>query len=143
MTAGDLWSKVDALMTDSVSKNLSVEELVSEKLSVETLPSHLLCKSHCVEGLDRSNISVLSSVEKEIKMAETFIGGNPNLRSWFQGEKAVVVAGIKCLLNLVSHQKSPYVHVHMSIYQERRFAKLGMIALSLVEALPLIQELLR
>ena len=126
-------------------------------MEVEKVPYHLLCKSHCVEGLDNSNIKVLAEIELNVNMADSFIGNNPNLRSWFRGEKAVVIAGIKCLLNLISHQKigrssnlseefDIYMECnekkHLSIYQERRFAKLGIMSASLLEVLPTIRKLL-
>ena len=41
-----LWSKVDFLMTDSVSHNKGVVEIVTEALEVDHLPSHLLCNVH-------------------------------------------------------------------------------------------------
>ena len=41
-----LWSKVDFVMTDSVSHNKGVEEIVAEALEVDHIPSHLLCNVH-------------------------------------------------------------------------------------------------
>ena len=43
-------------MTDSATKNLKIEEGVPEVLGSEYIPYHLLCKSHVVEALDRSNL---------------------------------------------------------------------------------------
>ena len=38
-------------------------------------------------------------------MRQSFEAVSPQLKSWFRGQKAVFLAGIKCLLNLVSHNK--------------------------------------
>ena len=46
VTRQSLWSKVDFVMTDSVSHNKGVEDLVAERLEVDHLPSHLLCNVH-------------------------------------------------------------------------------------------------
>ena len=58
--------KTAALMTDAVSKNLNVHSGISAQLNTDYIPLHLLCKSHTVEGLDRSTIQVLSKVERTI-----------------------------------------------------------------------------
>ena len=51
-----LWEKVDAIMTDAVTKNLGIEETISTTLGSSHQPYHLLYKSHTVEALDRSNL---------------------------------------------------------------------------------------
>ena len=45
-TRESLWEKIDFVMTDSVSHNLGVEDIVSEELEVDHLPDHLLCQVH-------------------------------------------------------------------------------------------------
>jgi len=67
---------------------------------------HLLCKSHTVEALDRSNLEVLYKIEKSAKQCETFEGINPALKSFFGGKRIVVESGIEALITLVSHDKS-------------------------------------
>ena len=54
-------------MTDSVSKNLQIGEGVAKELESSHVPFHLLCKSHPVEAFDRSNLSVLAGIEKQLK----------------------------------------------------------------------------
>ena len=44
----DLWEKVIALMTDSLTKNLGIEQTIATSLGSNHLPFHLLCKSHTV-----------------------------------------------------------------------------------------------
>ena len=65
-----LWDNIDALMTDAVSKNLGIENTMPASLGSEHHPIHLLCKSHTVEALDRSNLDVLSSIEKVDQQTE-------------------------------------------------------------------------
>ena len=158
VTAAQLWEKTTSFMTDSPTKNLHVGELVSEKLNTTHVPLSLLCKSHCVEALDRSNIAVLAQIEKQLGMREKLERINPALRSFFRGEKAIVVAGIKCLLNLVTHEKSAsatniadeFDHIverenkvkHLTLYHERRFCKLGYVCAAINDAFPLLQMLL-
>ena len=156
--AVDLWKKTAALMTDAVSKNLNVHSGISAQLNTDYIPLHLLCKSHTVEGLDRSNIQVLSEVERTIQFRDKVEAVNPAIKRFTRGEKCVVVAGIKSVLNLISHEKSAsptnIAHLfdviceregaikHMSLYQERRFAKLGYVAGSILDAIPLLTMLI-
>ena len=44
-----LWEKIDAIMTDAVTKNLKIEETIPNALGSTHMPHHLLCKSHTVE----------------------------------------------------------------------------------------------
>ena len=158
VTPSQLWNNTSAFMTDAVSKNLGVENIVSQNLDSTHIPHHLLCKSHTVEGLDTSNIKVLASIEQSLKMCQGFEELNPNLKSWFCGEKAVFLTGIKCLINLISHDKSAHStnlaeefdHIverekqvkHIGLYKERRITKLGYVCAGLVDAMPMICILL-
>ena len=114
--------------------------------------------SHTVEGLDRSNLQVLSEVERAVQFRDKVEAVNPAIKRFTRGEKCVIVAGIKSILNLISHEKSAsptnIAHLfdaicehegatkHMSLYQERRFAKLGYVAGSILDAIPLLTMLL-
>ena len=62
-----MWEKVDSVMTDVVTKNLGIEDKIPNALGSNHHPYHLLCKSHTVEALDRSNLNVLAEVEKRVK----------------------------------------------------------------------------
>ena len=79
-----LWENIDALMTDAVTKNLGIEETIPASLGSVHHPYHLLCKSHTVEALDRSNLEVLSSIEKKVNQQAVFENINPALRSFFE-----------------------------------------------------------
>ena len=68
---------------------------------------------------------------------------SPSLRPFLRGSKTVAVAGIKCLTNLVSNEKSSsstslldeFNHIverdhctkSIALYHERRFTKLGLL----------------
>ena len=91
-------------------------------------------------------------------MRQGFEELNPNLKSWFRGEKAVFLAGIKCLINLISHDKSAHSTnlaeefdqivesedqvKHIGLYKECRFTKLGYTCAALLDAMPMINILL-
>ena len=66
VTVRDLWHKTTCLMTDAVSKNLKIGQLIADKLEISYVPFHLLCKSYCVEALDRSNLEILGNIEKQL-----------------------------------------------------------------------------
>ena len=152
-----MWEKVDAIMTDAVTKNLGIEDTIPNALGTEHHPHHLLCKSHTVEALDRSNLEVLSKIEKSVKQQEIFESINPALKSFFRGKKALVEAGIEALLTLITHDKSGKscsktdlfdyiceregVNKRVFLYQQRRFAKLGKAAQSVLQAKGILQML--
>ena len=145
-------------MTDSVLKNLKIEDLIGESLGSDHWSYHLLCKSHTVEKLDATNLEVPATIEKSVKQRELFKSINPSLKSFFQGKKTVVEAGINALMTLVSHDKSgkscsqaklfdltceqESVQKRLFLYQQRRFAKLGKSAAALVEVYPMLIKLI-
>ena len=154
----DLWEKIFALMTDSPTKNLGIEETIATSLGSNHIPLHLLCKSHTVEALDRSNLDVLSKVEKDVKQRETLEKINPRLKSFFRGKTATVEAGIEAILKLVTHNKSAnscsqadlFERIceregqvkRIFLYQQRSFAKLGKAAASILNAKEILNMLL-
>ena len=100
---------------------------------------------------------MLSKVEKEVRLLEKLESISPALKPFFRGKDAIVEAGIAALLKLVAYDKSAHScsladefdyivekegkTKHLSLYQ-RRFAKLGYSAASILAALPLLQMLL-
>ena len=69
-------------------------------------PIMVLCKSHTVENLDKSNSSVLNELEQSMKLRNTLESVNPALKLFFRGKAAVVEAVIYALLKLVTYDKS-------------------------------------
>ena len=134
---------MDAFMTDAVSKKPKTIDEISKHLDSNHKPHHLLCKSHTVEKLDTSNLKVLSEVETNVKQRNTLENICPRLKSFFRRKKTTVEAGIDSFLTLVSHEKlgkscnlaslcdriceREGLTKGIFIYQERRFAKLGML----------------
>ena len=106
ITPPELWVKITAIMTDSLNKNLKIEDGVADALKMNYKPYHLLCKSHLVETCYRSMIEVSSDIEKELQLRERFEMLNPSVKSSLRGEKSVAICGIKSTLNLISHNKS-------------------------------------
>ena len=98
-----LWEQGDAFMADSVAKNLEVEKMVPQIIGSNHIPYHILCKSHTVEKLDKSN---LSKLEKSASLREKFKSINPALKPFFQGKIAIFESGISALLKLVAYDKS-------------------------------------
>ena len=149
ITPAVLWEKTDAIMTDSVSKNLKIEDLIGESLGSDHWPYHLLCKSHTVVMLDATNLKVLATTEKSVKQRELFESIDPSLRSFFPGKKTDIEAGIDTLMTLVSCDKPGIsysqaelfdlicerqdVQKRLFLYQQRRFPKLGKSAAASVE----------
>ena len=101
---------------------------------------------------------MLSIIENQLNFREKLESTNPSIPSFFCGEKCVAVCGIKSFLNLVSHDKSAsstnqaglfYFILQrenqvkrISLYQERRFTKLGYSAASILDTLPYLRMLL-
>ena len=101
---------------------------------------------------------MLGKLEKEIKLRDKFESVNPSLKPYFRGKDAIVEAGIYALLKLVTYNKSAnscsladefdYIVERegkvkqMCLYHQRRLAKLGYSAASILAALPLLQMLL-
>ena len=83
ITPAALWEKANATMTDSVLKNLKIEDLIGESLGSDHRAYHLLCKSHTVEKLDATNLKVLATIKKTVKQRELFKSINPSMKSFF------------------------------------------------------------
>ena len=141
-----LWEKVTSLMTDSVAKNLHIEESIAATLNSTHIPFHLLCVSHTCEVFDRGNEHVLKDVEKKLGIRDALIARMPALKSFLPANKSVTIAGLEALNKLVindgkkSSQWELFEKVLLdkgkkkkhSQYRERRFGKLGYTASTLM-----------
>ena len=152
--AKELWEKTTVIMTDSVERNLKIEDGIAVCLGSTYKPIHTLCKAHTIEALGRSNIAVLAKMEIQIKFHQALEAMNPGVKYFLRGEKSVATSAIKSILNFVSHDNSGtstnqadlfnYVLQrenkikHISLFQERRFTKLGYSCTSILDALPFI-----
>ena len=82
VAAKDLWEKTSVIMTDSVEKNLKIEDGIAASLGSTYKPLHTLCKAHTVEALDRSNLAVLAKMEHKIKFRQALESINPGVKSF-------------------------------------------------------------
>ena len=93
-------------MTDSLTKNLDVENYVAEKLGSHHIPHHLLCKAHVVEKFNETNLKVLSNIEVHLQLPERLECLNRSLKAFFEGKKPIVLAAIMTITKLITHDKS-------------------------------------
>ena len=153
-----IWENVTFISTDSVSKNHFIGEGVAQRLKSSHVPIHVLCKSHTVEGLDRASLKVLTfCLEVPLNLRSEMEKVNPNLRSFFRNT-TVVQAGMTALLKIVTPDSSanscslavPFERLcvqhgwdrKLTLYRERRFCKLGSCANAIIQALPILEQLL-
>jgi hypothetical protein len=158
VTSEMLWRKIDAFMTDAVSKNLKVEYLVAEELQSDHVPLHLLCKAHTCEKLDDCNENTLMKLEQRLSVRTTIEKREPRLKPFIRKSKTVVKAAIQALLQLVAKGgdgkstsladefdlvlEEDGVSKSYSLYKEKRFTKLGYTAGAIFECIPQFQKLL-
>ena len=73
ISVSSLWQKIASLMTDSVSKDLHLEDQITCTMNSAHIPIHLLCVSHTCEVCCKGNLSVLCDLESKIELREKFI----------------------------------------------------------------------
>ena len=144
-------------MTNSVSKNLHVEESVAATLNSTHIPFHLLCVSHTCEVFDRGNMAILKNAEEKLGLREKLIARMPALKSFLSAGKSVTVTALEALNKLVSndgHVSSQWELFEkllldkkktkkQSQYRERRFAKLGYVASTILHHIDDYEDLLK
>jgi hypothetical protein len=69
-----IWSKIDFTMTDSVSHNFHVEEIVSEVLETEHQPDHLLCQTHPSLMFSREMTNLFTNLDTTLGPDKVFAG---------------------------------------------------------------------
>ena len=84
MVSSDLYQKNDAIMTDAAIKILQIQHSIASEINSQYKPMHLLCKCHTVEALVRSNLNVLTKIEKQVNQRETLENINPKFQFIFQ-----------------------------------------------------------
>lgn len=70
----DIWGKIDFTMTDSVSHNFHVEEIVSEALQMEHQPDHLLCQTHPSLMFSRKMTDLFTTLDTTLGPDKVFAG---------------------------------------------------------------------
>ena len=69
-----IWSKIDFTMTDSVSHNFHVEEIVSEVLETEHQPDHMLCQTYPSLMFSRVMTDLFTSLDTTLGPDKVFSG---------------------------------------------------------------------
>ena len=129
--------KVSCLMTDSVSKNLQIENLIAATLVSHHIPMHLLCVSHTCEVFDSGNLHVLNQIEKMLGLKE-------KIMFLSKGIAQVAINALSKLATNDGHKSSLYEEFDaelaksnkpkkFSIFKERRFALLGYTAAAVID----------
>ena len=84
MVSSDLYQKNDAIMTDAAINILQIEHSIASEINSQYKLMHLLCKCYTVEALVRSNLNVLTKIEKQVNQRETLENINPKFQFIFQ-----------------------------------------------------------
>ena len=150
--------KIDAIMTDAVSKNLKIENGIAESIGSDHVPYHLICKSHTCERLDIDNLAALSDIENKVGVRAQIVSREPSLKSFLGQSKCIAEAALTALLKLVAHEadgktvslrdefdsalEAAGEHKSLSLYKEKRFTKLGYLAGSVYDCLPYFRQIL-
>ena len=149
-----IWSKIGAIMTDSVSKNLEIGNMIAASLSSLHIPLHLLCASHTCEGFDTGNLAVLAKIESQIKIKQKIQSYLPFLKSFLA--KGVAHAALNAFSKLTVNDGSKSslhsefdfelekcgVSKKFSAFKERRFGLLGYTAAAQIYHMNHIKETL-
>ena len=122
------------------------------------IPPHYLCNVHTSEKFDEALLSVVTSVEKEISLREKMESLNPQLKAFYRGRKSIVECSFVALCKLITPDTSAKstslcddfdIIIELegraklaSMYQERRFTKLGTTAACVVKSIDLYNKLL-
>ena len=91
-----LWELIGRFMTDSVTKNLQVENLVAEELGSDHIPPHYLCNAHASEKLVEALLSVLTSL-RDITQRKIGI-----LKAFYRGRKSFVECTLFAICKLIT-----------------------------------------
>ena len=70
----NLWAKIDFSMTDSVSHNQYVDQLVAESLQVDHQPAHLLCNVHPSLMFVRESLKLYVEIDSTLTPEKIFAG---------------------------------------------------------------------
>lgn len=98
-----LCERVDVKMTDAVKNTLKSKKKNSNALGSSYQTYHLVCKSHAVDALHKSNLKVLAKIKKSVKQQEVLEHINPILKSYFLRKEVLLLETvIKAFLLLIT-----------------------------------------
>ena len=95
-----------ALMSDFVSKNLKIEDRISESLGSTYKPIHFSTSHTQWKSWILATRRFCPSFDTKVKQRTVLESINPRLKSFFRGKKTTVEAGIESLAKLVTHRHS-------------------------------------
>ena len=111
-TMEELWSRTDFIMTDSVSHNLEVGNLVSDELDMDYSPGHRLCHTHPALMFSRILYNVFKSVDTTICVSKVFGGLAVTITDI---QTSVTDRFIDVTLRLVSHDTNQDVEQSLRV----------------------------
>ena len=158
VTASNLRKRIDAIMTDAVSKNLKIKDGDAEALQSRHVPYHILCKLRTCEKLDTDNLTTLSQLEAKVGLRGVLLKREPQLKSFLRSKKSVVEAALEALLKLVAHEddgntipladlftlklEEAGAHKTFSLYKEKSFTRLGYQTGAVYDCIPYFGQIL-
>lgn len=117
-TAKDIQEKVTFKLTDGVSHNFGIEEMVALELGTDHIPDHLLCHTHPVLMFNRELINLFAAIEQGIGSEKIF---SKFLVTATTQHNSITEQFIHCITNLFSpdfnHKawnQSAQFSIHMS-----------------------------
>ena len=100
VSSKDLWRQIDFTMTDSTIHNMKVDDLVSEALGTEHVPSHLLCQVHPACMFTRNLQKLFKQIDVKIGPTKIFSAFAVSMTDI---QDSVVEQWMNCLTRLVTH----------------------------------------
>ena len=100
ISSADLWGRIDFTMTDSTIHNMQVDNLVSEELDTEHVPSHLLCQVHPAAMFTRVTQKLCQQIDSTIGPTKIFSAFAVSLS---EVQSSVVEQWMDCVTRLITH----------------------------------------
>ena len=100
ISSADLWGCIDFTMTDSTIHNMQVDDLVSEELDTEHIPSHLLCQVHPAAMFTRVTQKLCQQTDSTIGPTKIFSAFAVSLS---EVQSSVVEHWMDCVTRLITH----------------------------------------
>lgn len=113
-SAKDLHERITFKVTDGVSHNFGVEEIVAVELGTDYIPDHLLCHTHPVMMFSRELVNIFSSIEQGIGSDKIF---SKMLVSATNTHDSITEQFVHCVVNLFSPELN-----HKSWNQSSQFS---------------------
>ena len=100
VSSKELFEKIDFVMTDQTAHNFQTDEIVSEQLETEHIPSHLFCNVHPTLMFNRVITKQWAAVENNIGRDKIFSSFLVNATT---NASSVTEQALDCLTRLINH----------------------------------------